>query len=302
MKHLVLGSEGQIGKYVCDHIESQGDAVIRWDIILDPEHDLRLSYDKNVDSKLIDAMEKSDFIHFLAYDVGGSKYLSTNQNSLGYIHNNIRIMENTFLALSLTKKPFYFASSQMSNMTDSVYGQLKAVGESYTKALGGVNVKFWNVYGYESDPEKSHVITDFIKMMYEDGQIICRTDGTEERHFTHAKDAAAMLYYITQNYNHYKGTTQDVVNSREPWVNMRQLAKYVYMGFADKELVPPYDVEKKIFFSMKKDTSQTVKNLFNPLKPINYQWGGNLFDIQMPYIKLHQGIQEMIDLIGKDYE
>ena len=50
----------------------------------------------------------------------------------------------------------------MSNMSFSSYGILKKIGENLTSSLGGLNVRFWNVYGYETDFEKSHVITDFI--------------------------------------------------------------------------------------------------------------------------------------------
>jgi nucleoside-diphosphate-sugar epimerase len=71
-------------------------------------------------------------------------------------------MRNVFDVLERYKKPFVFASSQMSNMSYSPYGLAKAVGESYTKTLGGLVVKFWNVYGVEHDLDKSHVITDFI--------------------------------------------------------------------------------------------------------------------------------------------
>ena len=35
----------------------------------------------------------------------------------------------------------------MSNMTHSPYGILKSIGETYTRALKGLIVKFWNVYG-----------------------------------------------------------------------------------------------------------------------------------------------------------
>ena len=70
-------------------------------------------------------------------------------------------MKNTFGELRRTKTPFVFASSQMYNM-DNVYGTLKFLGEHYTRILGGLSVRFWNVYGPEEINEKSHVIPDFI--------------------------------------------------------------------------------------------------------------------------------------------
>ena len=47
-------------------------------------------------------------------------------------------------------KNLCIASSQMSNMSYS-HGTLKRVGELYTESLGGLVVKFWNVYGIEKD-------------------------------------------------------------------------------------------------------------------------------------------------------
>ena len=63
----------------------------------------------------------------------------------------MRIMSNTFELINKFKKPFIFASSQMSEMGYSSYGMLKALGEKITKVLGGLVVRFWNVYGYETD-------------------------------------------------------------------------------------------------------------------------------------------------------
>jgi nucleoside-diphosphate-sugar epimerase len=110
-------------------------------------------------------------------------------------------MGNTFEMLEKTNTPFIFASSQMSNMTHSTYGILKSVGEKYTNSLNGINVKFWNVYGYETNEEKSHVITDFIKMAKKDGCIKMRTTGDEVRQFLFGEDCAEGLYILAKNYN-----------------------------------------------------------------------------------------------------
>ena len=100
------------------------------------------------------AIKRADFVHFLAFDVGGSTYLAKYQNTFDFIHNNMKLMTNTFELLREYNKPFIFASSQMSNMSFSIYG-LKAMGERYARVLGGLTVKFWNVYGIEHDPEKT---------------------------------------------------------------------------------------------------------------------------------------------------
>jgi nucleoside-diphosphate-sugar epimerase len=92
-------------------------------------------------------------------------------------------LENVFALLEKYNKRFIFASSQMSNMSYSPYGVMKRVGELYTTSLRGLIVKFWNVYGIEKDYEKSHVITDFIRKGFEEGDFEMMTDGTEERQF-----------------------------------------------------------------------------------------------------------------------
>ena len=112
-------------------------------------------------------------------------------------------MANAFTLIERYKKPFVFASSQMSNMSYSPYGVLKRVGELYTKSLGGKVVKFWNVYGIENDMEKAHVITDFIRKGFETGIIDMMTDGTEEREFLYAEDCCEALEVMMDNYNDF---------------------------------------------------------------------------------------------------
>ncbi len=112
-------------------------------------------------------------------------------------------MVNVFDLLEKYKKPFIFASSQMSNMAYSPYGSLKNLGELYTKALKGLIVKFWNVYGLERDHEKSHVITDFILKGSTTGVIDMLTDGTEEREFLYAEDCCEALEIIMNNYRDF---------------------------------------------------------------------------------------------------
>ena len=65
----------------------------------------------------------------------------------------------------------------MANMSYSSYGLTKSIGEKITSVLGGVTVKFWNVYGVEHDPEKTHAITDFINKARNTGVINMLTDG-----------------------------------------------------------------------------------------------------------------------------
>jgi nucleoside-diphosphate-sugar epimerase len=197
MTHLVLGSSGQIGNYLVKHLKDKGDKVYEFDITRSPTEDLR-TY---ANSFLYHSMDASDYVHFLAFDIGGSTYLKKYQDTYQFINNNIKIMDRTFELIKYLKKPFTFASSQMSNMNHSTYGLLKAVGEKYTESLGGLVVKFWNVYGYETNEEKAHVITDFIKMAKQNKVINMRTDGEEVRQFLYGRDCAECLDILSQNYN-----------------------------------------------------------------------------------------------------
>jgi len=196
MKHLILGSSGQIGMALANYYQKNGDTVLHFDIENALEEDLRIP-DNPV---LRNRMEQADFVHFLAFDVGGSRYLKTYQHQQEFLSNNARLMEYTFALLKETKKPFIFASSQMSNMSYSPYGILKALGESYTRALGGLIVKFWNVYGIEHDMNKSHVITDFLLKARDTREINMMTDGTELRQFLHADDCSACLDILSTRY------------------------------------------------------------------------------------------------------
>ena len=175
-KILILGSEGQIGRALKNHL-SENYKVLEYDIANTPLEDLRKKNHK-ID-KLVKA---SDFIFFLAFDVGGSRYLNKNQKKFNFIENNVLIMCNVFNLIQKNKKKFVFASSTMSNMIHSNYGVLKRIGESYSESLGGITVKFWNVYGIEKEREKSHVITDFIIKAKKYKKISMLTDGKEKNH------------------------------------------------------------------------------------------------------------------------
>ena len=192
MKILVLGSEGQIGQYFqsCEGLE-----ILRSDVALSANMDLRIPGNPTVAAQL----GQADMVIFLAFDVGGSAYLEKVQGSVDYLDHNLMLLKNTFRLLKNTNKPFIYVSSQMSNMIDSTYGMLKRIGEFYAKALGGITVRLWNVYGEEHDTEKFHVITDFINMA-RDGVIQMRTYGYEQRQFLWAEDCVDAFYALVANY------------------------------------------------------------------------------------------------------
>ena len=196
MKITVLGSSGQIGSYLTHYLKSKNYFVREFDIVNSQDQDM--THIPNV--YLRNAIMDSDFVFFLAFDVGGSHYLKKYQNTFKFINNNTRMMANVFGYLEQYRVPFIFASSQMSNMSYSPYGVMKRVGELYTKSLNGLIVKFWNVYGIEKDMEKAHVITDFIHKGFKTGVIDMMTDGTEMRDFLYAEDCCEGLEAIMNNY------------------------------------------------------------------------------------------------------
>jgi nucleoside-diphosphate-sugar epimerase len=159
---------------------------------------------RNNNLKFNNLIKKVDFVFFLAFDVGGSVYLKNYQNSYNFLMNNTAIIKNVFEQLKKNKKNFIFASSQMSNMSYSSYGVLKKIGENFTSSLTGITVKFWNVFGIENDPSKTHVITDFILKGRNSNHVKMLTNGQEERDFMYAEDCCAALEFIMKKYRDFK--------------------------------------------------------------------------------------------------
>jgi len=199
MRITVLGSSGQIGAYLSEYLSRKGHIVREFDIVNGIHQDM--THIPN--TYLRNAIMESDFVFFLAFDVGGSRYLKKYQHTFDFVNNNTRLMANAFGLLEQYDKPFIFASSQMSNMSYSPYGTLKRLGELYTESLGGLVVKFWNVYGIEKDHKKAHVITDFIRKGFEDGDFEMLTDGEESRQFLYAEDCCEGLEAVMKNYDEF---------------------------------------------------------------------------------------------------
>jgi len=196
-KILILGSSGQIGSHLFNFLKCKNYEVYEFDLTNGNSEDLRTNNNK----KFLSYIKKSHFVFFLAFDVGGSKYLKKNQDNFNFMMNNIAIMKNNFNALYKYKKNFIFATSQMSNMSYSSYGVLKKIGENITKSTGGISARLWNVYGIEKDLEKSHVITDFIIKALKKKKINILTNGREKRDFLYAEDCCAGFEIIMKKYN-----------------------------------------------------------------------------------------------------
>jgi nucleoside-diphosphate-sugar epimerase len=249
MKITILGSSGQIGAYLTEYLRDKGHEVTEFDVVNGEDQDLT----KIPNPKLQHDIRLSDFVFFLAFDVGGSRYLKKYQHTYEFINNNARILTNVFQWLEEYKTPFIFASSQMSNMSYSPYGVLKNVGELYTKSLNGLIVKFWNVYGIENDYEKSHVVTDLIRKGFETGVIDLLTDGQEEREFLYAEDCCEALETIMHKYGEFRCEDELHITSFNS-TKIIDIAKIIQGQF---NLIGKYDV--KVVPSEEKDSVQLDK-------------------------------------------
>ena len=281
-KVLILGSSGQIGAYLTDYLRSKEYEVTEFDIVNGENEDLTTI----PNSKLMHDIRLADFVFFLAFDVGGSRYLKKYQHTYDFINNNTRLMANVFQYLAEYRKPFVFASSQMSNMSYSPYGVLKRVGEMYTQTLGGLTVKFWNVYGVEKDPEKSHVITDFIRRGFEETKFEMLTDGTEERQFIYAEDCCEALETVMNCYSDFKPTDPLHITSFRS-DSIKSVAEMIQgqFGLIDKEV--------RIKPGLAKDSVQMDKR--NDADTYITGWW-------LPKTGLHDGIAKVFEEMRKNYE
>lgn len=255
-KILVLGSSGQIGSHLSTHLKDIGHEVVEFDILENLNNDLRLP--KSSESYIDDC----DFVYFAAFDVGGSKYLKKYQHSFEFIDNNMRIMLNVFNLLRKYKKPFIFFSTQMVDAENSAYGLLKAIGEQYTTALGGIVVRLWNVYGVELYGDKSHVITDFILSAKNNNKIEMLTDGNEERQLLHVEDCCECLTIIMNKYRDIPRSDKLHITSFD-WIKIHNVADIVSRIFDGVEVIPSNDIDH-VQYNNRIEPSKDILQYWSP--------------------------------------
>jgi nucleoside-diphosphate-sugar epimerase len=185
INNLVLGSEGFVGKYFCEFLVRNNESVVNFDI------DGAVPGDCRIDKLPLDNIDR---VYFLAWDVGGAKYLYKTESQYTQLDWNLRILLNVMPQIKSAGIPMLFASSQLAQEYDTVYGSTKRLGEVWTKLLGGVSVRFWNVYGpLENISERSHVISDFIHQAINAKKISMLTTGFELRQFVHVEDVSRAM-------------------------------------------------------------------------------------------------------------
>ncbi len=276
-KILILGSEGQIGGHLVDFFKKNKKyEVLKFDLVLGNSYDLRNFNNKKLEQNI----KKSNFVFFLAFDVGGSRYLKKYQKTFNFLINNLLIMSNVFRLLDKHKKKFIFASSQMSNMDFSSYGTLKRLGENITTSLNCIFVKFWNVYGIEKEIEKSHVITDFILMALKKKKIKMLTNGNESREFLYADDCSEGLFKIMQNFNFFLKKDRELHLTTAKRIKILEIANII------KKILKKRKIDIKIQPSKKKDELQNDINNSSNKFFLNY-W--------KPKHKIDKGIEKIIN-------
>jgi nucleoside-diphosphate-sugar epimerase len=211
-------------------------------------------YDLRKNNLLLEKkIKKCNYVFFLAFDVGGSRYLKAYQESYNFLMNNLKIMKVVFNSLAKSRKPFLFASSQMSNMTYSNYGLLKLLGERITAKLNGNFVKFWNVYGIERNLKKSHVITDFILMALKNRKIKMLTNGKETRKFLYAEDCSEGLEIIMRNHYKFKSSNNELHLTSNKNISIIEIAKVI------KKIAQSKNINVEILQGKNADTVQLNK-------------------------------------------
>ena len=281
MKIAILGSSGQIGSYLTEYLREKDHEVFEFDIVNGEYQDM--THIPN--AYLRNAIMGSDFVFFLSFDVGGSHYLKKYQHTFKFINNNARMMVNVFGLIEQYKKPFVFASSQMSSMSYSPYGVLKRVGELYTKSLQGLIVKFWNVYGIERDMEKAHVITDFIHKGFKTGKIDMMTDGKEQREFLYAEDCCEAMETILQNYNSFSSDDELHITTGAS-TSILEIAQYIQVLFKKINL--------EIDIVPNKSKDEVQKDARNVSDPYIKKWW-------TPKTNIVDGLSKVFDQIKLEY-
>ena len=279
---LILGSGGQIGAYLTDYLNKIGYEVLEFDVVNGLHQDMTEIPNPELHRQIM----RSHFVFFLAFDVGGSHYLKKYQHTFRFIDNNTRMMANVFGLLEKYDKPFVFASSQMSNMSYSPYGVMKRVGELYTKSLGGLIVKFWNVYGIEKDMEKAHVITDFIRKGFETGVIDMMTDGTEAREFLYAEDCCEALHKLMGSYDDLSSNDELHITTGN-YTTILEIAEIIQRLFSN--------IGKEIMISPAESKDEVQKDARNVPDPyIRKFWE--------PKTSVKEGITKVFEEMRKDHD
>ncbi len=180
--NVVLGGAGLIGSALHRTLESRGEPTIIYD----------LKTGVNLRQHEPDEVPGDAYYWFLAWDVGGAKYLMDKSQQLSILRHNLGLCEKIFGWLERRKARFTFVSSQMAGFPNA-YGITKSVGELWAESIGnGLITRLWNCYDAEAPSVRSHVVPDLVRQA-KTGTIKLLTLGEERRQFLHVDDVAEAL-------------------------------------------------------------------------------------------------------------
>lgn len=216
MNYLVLGGSGFIGNSLVIYLKKLGHKVTNLDIVQDSKNDLRKMKIENI--------QDFDGCFFLAWDVGGSKYLNKKENWNSQYQNNISLISNVIPQLEKAKIPFLFVSSQLAGIDNSPYSLTKQLAENYCRTIEHcVIARQWNAYGViEKEDIKSHVVSDLVNAAIKNKSIELLTTGLEKRKFVHINDICEA--YLTMLTSHL-GRIFDVTS--DEYITILELAEII---------------------------------------------------------------------------
>jgi nucleoside-diphosphate-sugar epimerase len=216
LKYLVLGGSGFIGNSLVIYLKKLGHKVTNLDIVQDSKNDLRKMKIENI--------EDFDGCFFLAWDVGGSKYLNKKENWNSQYQNNISLINNVIPQLEKNKIPFLFVSSQLAGVDNSPYSLTKQLAENYCRTIENcVVARQWNAYGViEKADIKSHVVSDLVLSALSTNKIQLLTTGEEQRKFIHIQDICNAYYIMLTKHT---GNIYDV--SSGGYISILNLAEII---------------------------------------------------------------------------
>lgn len=209
-KELVLGGAGLIGSALGSALRDSGHEVVSLD--LKTGCDLRY-----VDNR---PFEECDRVWFLAWDTGGAKYIEAVDSQHQQYKNNCELSLRVFEALAQTRKPFLFISSQLAGLP-TAYGTTKAMAANWALQLGGKVARLWNVYGWESPDQRSHVITDLVLSGLSQARVSCYTNGRERRRFLYKTDCVEALIKL------FESPLQTVEIAGPEWLTIAEVAQEI---------------------------------------------------------------------------
>jgi nucleoside-diphosphate-sugar epimerase len=203
--NVILGGAGLIGSALDRLLRSKGEQTI--------VYDLKLGFDLRLQDPPQHPVDT--YYWFLAWDVGGAKYIMDDRYQVEILQSNLKLCERVFAWLRERQGKFTFVSTQMVGYPNA-YGVSKSVGEYWAKVLGGSVCRLWNVYGAEKPSLRSHVVPDLIEQGNK-GFVRLGTSGEERRQFLLDDDCAEALLVQRES-----GQRLADITSGE-WVSIRDL-------------------------------------------------------------------------------